>query len=136
MSFRPLADRVLIRPVSPPTKTESGLHLAEQWKPEQLGTVVAVGKGKHPFKEEAFSLAEKVERAKALMDEEFIEDATEVLSDAAQMLRDLTGKEPEVRVGDTVIFSWSAGHELHLNHGEDRLLLMREGDILAVWNPA
>lgn len=40
---RPLGNRVLIRPETNPTQTASGLHLAEQWKPEQTGTVVAKG---------------------------------------------------------------------------------------------
>lgn len=120
-SFQPLADRVLIRPDAQPTMTESGLHLAEQWKPEQTGTVVAVGRGRHPFKDEAFSLAHKLDCI-----------GDEIACDAAQMLRDLTGKEPEVKVGDAVIFSWQAGQELIVNHGQERYVLMRESDILAV----
>lgn len=43
MTLRPLGDRVLIKPDEAPTMTDSGLHLAEHWKPEQVGTIVAVG---------------------------------------------------------------------------------------------
>lgn len=43
MILKPLRDRVLIKPELQPTMTESGLHLAEHAKPEQLGTVVAIG---------------------------------------------------------------------------------------------
>lgn len=48
MKIRPLADRVLIEPISAEEKTESGIILpdtASKEKPEQ-GKVVAVGPGK------------------------------------------------------------------------------------------
>lgn len=48
MNIRPLADRVLIEPISVEEKTESGIILpdtASKEKPEQ-GKVVAVGPGK------------------------------------------------------------------------------------------
>jgi chaperonin GroES len=48
MNIRPLADRVLIEPISVEEKTESGIILPEtasKEKPEQ-GKVVAVGPGK------------------------------------------------------------------------------------------
>lgn len=44
MKLEPLADKVLIKPAKIPTQTLSGLHLAEHSKPEQVGTVVAIGK--------------------------------------------------------------------------------------------
>ncbi len=43
MILKPLGDRVLVKPVERPTETESGLQLVEHRKPEQVGTVVAVG---------------------------------------------------------------------------------------------
>lgn len=43
MKLQPLADRVLIRPDEPPTRTESGLHLVEHWRSEQTGVVAAMG---------------------------------------------------------------------------------------------
>lgn len=43
MNLQPLKDRVLIKPDDAPTMTASGLYLMEHWKPEQTGTVVAVG---------------------------------------------------------------------------------------------
>ncbi len=48
MNIKPLADRVLIEPISTEEKTESGIVLpetAEKEKPEQ-GKVVAVGPGR------------------------------------------------------------------------------------------
>ncbi len=46
LTFKPLADRVLIAPAAAETKTESGLYIPDsaKEKPHQ-GTVVAVGKG-------------------------------------------------------------------------------------------
>jgi chaperonin GroES len=47
MSVRPLEDRVLIRPIEPETKTESGIYLPESAKEKPMqGKVVAVGPGK------------------------------------------------------------------------------------------
>lgn len=39
-------------------------------------------------------------------------------------------RKPIVNVGDTVLFSWQSGQELFIN--EERFLLMREDDLLAV----
>jgi co-chaperonin GroES (HSP10) len=46
VNFRPLGDRVLIRPekpVSTSPKTRGGIHLVEARKPDECGEVVAVG---------------------------------------------------------------------------------------------
>lgn len=94
VTLTPLSDRVLIRPKARPTMTESGLHLSEHWKPEQMGTVVAIG----PIR------CEKCRGNCA----------------------------PDFQVGDTVIFSWSVGQELFVNHGEERLFMMNTRDVLAV----
>jgi chaperonin GroES len=39
--LNPLGDRVLIKPDIPPDMTDSGLHLVQDWKPENCGEVVA-----------------------------------------------------------------------------------------------
>ncbi len=47
MSVRPLEDRVLIKPIDPETKTESGIYLPESAKEKPMqGKIVAVGPGK------------------------------------------------------------------------------------------
>jgi chaperonin GroES len=47
MSVRPLEDRVLIKPIEPETKTESGIYLPESAKEKPMqGKVIAVGPGK------------------------------------------------------------------------------------------
>lgn len=43
MNYRPLADRVLIKPDETPSQTASGLHLVEHWTAEQTGVVAAIG---------------------------------------------------------------------------------------------
>lgn len=121
MLMTPLSDRILIKPELAPTQTASGLHLAEHWKPEQTGTIVAIGRPKHPRKDEAFKLAKRLDKL-----------LTPLAQSAAQLLRALTGREPDVHVGDYVLFSWQAGQEVWVNDGEHRYLLMREDDILAV----
>ena len=47
MPVKPLEDRVLIKPLDPETKTESGIYLPESAKEKPMqGKVVAVGPGK------------------------------------------------------------------------------------------
>ena len=47
MSVKPLEDRVLIKPLEPQTKTDSGIYLPETAKEKPMeGKVVAVGPGK------------------------------------------------------------------------------------------
>jgi co-chaperonin GroES (HSP10) len=122
VNLRPLADRVLIKPEVPPNVTESGIIIQEDRKPEQTGTVIAVGPATHPRKEEAEAFADMLERG--------IYD--KCCDDAAVLLRDLVRKEPEVKVGDYVVFSWTSGQEIWVEDGESRYLLMRESDILCV----
>ncbi len=123
----PLGDRVLIKPDVQPSFTASGLEIIQDKQPEQRGTVVAVGRARHPLKDVAFDLADKLEK------QAWAANGSPYLSlDAAKLLRDCTGREPEVKIGDDVIFSWQVGQELWVNHGQERYLLMREADILAV----
>lgn len=124
--LRPLGDRVLIKPDKAPEQTESGLWLSEHRKPENMGTVVAVGLCPHPLKHEAKALADKL----VFRGNQEWKPRDDLLCDAAAMLEDVTRREPSVRVGDDVIFSWTSGQEIFVD--EDRYLLMREGDILAV----
>jgi len=47
MAVKPLDDRVLVKPMEPETKTESGLYLPETAKERPMkGRVVSVGPGK------------------------------------------------------------------------------------------
>lgn len=46
MSFRPLGDRILVRPTPPPEQTESGLVLIPKLDMQAEGEVLAVGTGR------------------------------------------------------------------------------------------
>ena len=47
MPVRPLEDRVLIKPIEPETKTDSGIYLPESAKEKPMqGKVIATGPGK------------------------------------------------------------------------------------------
>ncbi len=47
MSVKPLEDRILVKPIAPDTKTESGINLPESAKEKPMqGKVVATGPGK------------------------------------------------------------------------------------------
>ncbi len=47
MNIKPLADRVLVEPKEPETKTASGLYIPDTAKEKpQQGTIVATGNGK------------------------------------------------------------------------------------------
>jgi chaperonin GroES len=126
VNFRPLGDRVLIRPEKPSDISEGGIHLVEARKPDECGEVVAVGESRHPRKEDAEDVAARLNAF------ECFENGDEVINEAADLLRDLVRKEPSVKVGDTVLFSWASGQEITVDDGKETYLLMRESDLLAV----
>lgn len=130
MSLRPLNDRVLIKPHQNPDVTESGLVLPEnraERYAEMQGTVVAVGRMKHPRKNDAEFLAFTIERNARC-------EPPELRDTIINMLRDLVRREPIVKEGDDVLFSWSVGQEITID--DERYLLMREDDLLAVLETA
>lgn len=127
MNLRPIKDRVLIRPLIPPTVTDSGIILMEEPKPEQTGTVIAVGPCVHPRRSEAEALSEALDTVATVSDRSF-----ELVTKAIELLCDLVRPEPAVKVGDYVVFSYVAGQEIWINDHEERYLLMRESDILCV----
>ena len=119
----PLGDRVLIRPDAVKDQTDSGLHLVEHWPDEVSGIVVAVGRPTHPRKADAFEMASHLDSWTAA-------NGLQVFAKAAQLLRDLTGREPSVSVGDRVLFSRIAGQDIQID--DTRYVVMREADLLAV----
>jgi co-chaperonin GroES (HSP10) len=121
MTLKPLGDRVLIRPDVPSSVTASGLLKVEHRKPEQLGTVLAIGTMAHPRKADAEALAKDIQ-------------AHGYSPQAADLIRSLVHREPLCAVGDRVLFSWQSGQELLDDDGE-RLFIMLERDILAVIGP-
>lgn len=124
--LQPLPGRVLVQPELPPQESAAGLSLVRDYVIPTTGTIVACGTAKHPLKDEVFDLAKRLDTFSGVMSS----SAIDVLTDAAQMLRDLTGREPEVSVGDRVAFSPYVGQELVIN--ETRYLMLREDDVLCV----
>jgi chaperonin GroES len=49
-----------------------------------------------------------------------------------RLLKDGTRRAPQVKAGDTVLFTAWAGDEFHQAAAKDAILVMREEDILAV----
>jgi chaperonin GroES len=116
--LRPLGNRILIKPEAAQDRTESGLWLQEDKKPDQTGTVVAIGTLTHPRRDEALQAAERCD---------WVMGSEDGIGD---LLRALVAREPVVKVGDFVLFSWQSGQELVVD-GE-RYLLLPEDDLLAV----
>lgn len=128
MNLRPVKDRVLIKPLIPPTVTDSGIILMEERKPEQTGTVIAVGPCAHPRRQEAFDLMIALDHVATIS-----ERSDDVLERAIGFLEEtVVSQGPAVKVGDYVVFSYVAGQEIWINDHEERYLLMRESDILCV----
>ena len=134
MNLRPLGDRILIKPERQAEQTESGLWLSEHGKPEETGTVVAVGSCAHPLKHEAEEVALELEERLGPSEYAASEQWITQLPDyrAVQLLRAATSREPSVKVGDYVIFSWTAGQRIQIDDSDEVYLMMREADILAV----
>jgi co-chaperonin GroES (HSP10) len=126
----PLGDRILIRPDTvAQTVTESGIALVEDDPDETTGVVVAVGRPRHPRKDEAFEAADTLDDAC----ESWVgypSQGWDANKAAARLLRELTGREPVVQVGQRVGFARYGGQELRLNN--ERYLLLREADLLVV----
>jgi len=133
VNLRPLKDRVLIRPEVPSDTTPSGLILAEHRKPEQTGTVVAVGSIEHPRRDEVLEIATALDE---IFDQgihlSLLKPLTGESRSVTTILRELVNHQSAVAVGDYVIFSWNVGQEVWVEDGQERYLLMRESDILAV----
>ena len=93
MNIKPLADRVLVKPMEEKEMVKGGIIIPDTAKEKpQEGEIVAAGPGK---------LNEKGERV--------------IL---------------EVKVGDKILYGKYSGTEVKLS--DENLLIMREGDILAV----
>jgi chaperonin GroES len=90
---KPLADRVVIKPLEETEQMKGGLYIPDTAKEKpQQGEVVAVGPGK--------------------------------LTDDGKRV------EPEVKVGDKVLYGKYSGTEVTL--GDDQVLILRESDVLAI----
>lgn len=136
-----LGDRVLVKPDvidNAPETTASGIVLAKSMAAAltgedkttsvSRGTVIAIGRPRHPLYVEALALAAKLDAVccRSLADDERV-------SDAAHLLRDLVRRQPCSAVGDDVLFSHDAGQQITLE-GEVYILL-HEDELLAIVEP-
>ena len=93
MQIRPLADRVVVKPLEETEEMRGGLYIPDTAKEKpQQGEIVAVGPGR--------------------------------ISDDGNRI------EPDVKVGDRVIYGKYSGTEV--NVAADEMLILRESDVLAV----
>lgn len=93
LKVKPLADRVVIKPLEESEQMRGGLYIPDTAKEKpQQGEVVAVGPGK------------------------FTDEGTRV--------------DPELKVGDKVLYGKYSGTEVTLDDAQ--YLILRESDVLAV----
>ena len=91
--IKPLADRILVKPIDQPEMKKGGIIIPDTAKEKpQEGQVIAVGKGR--------------------------------MTDNGERIA------PEVKKGDKVLFGKYSGTEINVD--EDKLLILRESDILAI----
>ena len=93
LKVKPLADRVVVKPIEEAEQMRGGLYIPDTAKEKpQQGEVVAVGPGK------------------------FSDDGKRM--------------EPELKVGDKVLYGKYSGTEVTID--EQQYLILRESDVLAV----
>ena len=132
LPLRVLGSRVLIRPdvnTQAPVQTDSGVYLATSLAAAIAGedprvslcrgTVVAVGRSRHPRQDEAERVADILILLK--------------LKKAANLMRDLVRPTPCVRIGDDVIYAPDAGQETAVDG--DPYVILREDELLAIIEP-
>lgn len=137
---RVLGDRVLIQPdtlANAPEQTAGGVFLARSLASAVVGedptvsvmrgTVVAVGRPRHPLHAEAVTLATKVERFVAAGE---TPGRQSVFLDAAHLLRDLVRRHPAVSVGEDVLFAPDSGQTITVD--AETYVLLHEAELLAV----
>ena len=93
------------------------------------GTVVGVGRPKHPLWWEASTLAQKLTNYHAAAGPY----GDTLIHDAAEMLHDLVRRVPVVSLGDDVLFAHDVGQDVDIE-GE-RHILLHEADLLAIVDP-
>lgn len=130
-----LGDRVLVKPdvIANAPEQHGAIFVAktlasavtgeDPTQSVQRGTVIAVGRPKHPLKEEAESLATKLKCYMGVLDRELIEDA-------AAMLCDVVRKQPAVSIDDDVLFAHSSGQQITLD--DQTFIILHEDELLAV----
>ena len=134
MELRPLGDRILIRPDAPPPVSDI-IHMPDiaDRNVEMSGEVIALGDG--PQRDARLKREILVDVREML--QECFETFRQQDSALKAMVDDELGRyaairptEYEVKVGDRVVFPWSAGVKVQWD-GED-LILLTEADPVAI----
>lgn len=140
--LRVLGDRVLVKPdVDPnaPQQTEAGIYVAKSLAAAVMGedastslcrgTVIAVGKPRHPLYDVAEDLAQRIESVHLMQCARVACD----YCDSVHMLRDLVRRQPCCNVGDDVLFAHDAGQLIELDG--TRYIILKEDELLAIVEP-
>lgn len=140
--LRVLGDRILVRPdvVSHAPEQKGAVFVAKSLAAAvtgedaetsvSRGTVVAVGRPRHPLHDEAVALADVLERRVAARVSILEHDYD---ADSAAMLRDLVRRQPCCAIGDDVLFAYDAGQRIDLE--DDTFIILHEADLLAIVEP-
>lgn len=139
LPLKVLGDRVLVKPdvlENAPETMETGLVVAKSLAAAvtgadtttsvSRGTVIAVGRPRHPLHDVAEDLARRLERTPWV-------DDSDTVRDAAQMLRDLVRRQPCCAIGDDVLLSPDAGQQIAIEN--ETYILMHEDEVLAIVEP-
>ena len=144
LPLKVLGDRVLVRPdvnANAPEQVGSvyvATSLAAAVTGEDpsrslcRGTVVAVGRPRHPKRHEAEALATDLAW---IHDEALIieEKGYDIVKQAKDLLKDLVRREPCVAVGDDVLYSHDAGQQLTIK--DETLIILHEHELLGIVTP-
>ena len=135
--LRPIRNRVLVRPDSVETETESGLIIPDTAKDTLVmsGEVVALGPECHG---PSYRL-----RAAVLSDVEHVIERVagrsasatwteELLAELRALLAGYYDDSQDVAVGAHVCFPYTVGTAIH---AEESFLLVKETDLSAIWQP-
>lgn len=128
MSLRALQSRIIVKP---DTAEYDGLLVIPetvQKPPAMSGTVVAIGNGPASAKQvRSATYARAIAIVEELVPTAAIRNG--VLDALAHVQMEATASE--LAIGDTVCFSYTAGHKMHVD-GESYIVLL-EDECLAVW---
>ena len=137
LSFTPLKHRILVEPDPAPTQTASGFFIPGGDDIAAMsGTVTKLGTG--PYRDLRIKAA-AVAYCLNILDVAFqsASSGTEAIIVARDEMQRYMAREgdsqPDVKLGDRVLFAAEAGHEIVLDElTREAMILLAEDDILAV----
>lgn len=142
LPLRVLGDRILVRPdVDDRAPEQQGAVFVAKSLAAAVtgsdavtsvsrGTVMAVGRPRHPLHDVAEDLARRLLKAAGILTIPWIVD---LARDAAKFLLDVTRRQPCCAIGDDVLFAYDAGQRIDLEH--DTFIILHEADLFAIVEP-